>query len=162
VVHDLESVKSAGTRIWRARRADGRADPLPKPGFSLVLDGRVPWHRAGSLQDGRMTIDDRTDDGMHFVLSGELVFERQPELDGYLDEFRRSDVASLTLDLGGVTFIDSTGLRVLFGLLALAEQRGGRIRLLSVSAPVRRTLELVGASDLIDAATASGPPGSGG
>ncbi|HET7902322.1 MAG TPA: STAS domain-containing protein [Candidatus Nanopelagicales bacterium] len=97
-----------------------------------------------------MTIDDRTDDEMELVLAGEIVFERQPELDGYLDAFRRSGSASLTLDLGDVTFIDSTGLRILFGLMALAEQRGGTVRLLSVSAPVRRTLELVGASELID------------
>lgn len=95
-------------------------------------------------------IDQRTERPMTVALAGELVFERQAELDRCVQAFRESDASSLLLDLSQVSFVDSTGLRILFSLMAIAEQRGGRVTLSGVSPTVARTLDLVGAFTLFE------------
>jgi anti-anti-sigma factor len=47
----------------------------------------------------------------------------------------------------GVTFLDSSGLRVLIGAYKEAEERGGRLRLRSPSDGVVRLLEITGLAD---------------
>ena len=57
----------------------------------------------------------------------------------------------VSLDLGGVSFMDSSGVHALAWALAHARQRGGRLTLGQVSRPVTRIITLVGASRLLDA-----------
>jgi anti-anti-sigma factor len=47
----------------------------------------------------------------------------------------------VVLDLGGVTFLDSSGVRA---LIRLRQRHGERLRLGELSAPVRRVLEIAG------------------
>jgi anti-sigma B factor antagonist len=49
--------------------------------------------------------------------------------------------ASILLDLGAVDFIDSSGVRA---LARVSQQHGERLRLVAVSAPVRRVLDIAG------------------
>lgn len=55
----------------------------------------------------------------------------------------------LTLDLAAVTFIDSSGLRVIATALQRAEEQGTELTIASPSDPVRRILDVTGFSDLI-------------
>ena len=48
------------------------------------------------------------------------------------------------IDLGGVTYIDSTGLGMLVGLLREARDRGGDVGLLHPSRQVHRILQITG------------------
>ena len=48
------------------------------------------------------------------------------------------------IDLGGVDFIDSTGLGALVGLLREARDRGGDVRLLHPTRQVRRIFQITG------------------
>src|SRR5690349_4057908 len=53
------------------------------------------------------------------------------------------------LDLSGVTFCDSTGVRTLLDMQRHAERRGGEVRLTEASARVRRIFEVVGLTDAL-------------
>lgn len=55
----------------------------------------------------------------------------------------------ISLDLGGVTFIDSSGLRVVASELSRAESTGLAFSVRSASDPVRRIFEVTGFADVI-------------
>jgi len=63
------------------------------------------------------------------------------EIDKKLDELRP---INLLIDLGGVTFIDSSGLGVILGRYKRVAQRGGRMAITKAQPTVRRILELSG------------------
>ena len=62
------------------------------------------------------------------------------ELNGLVDEASATGL----VDLSGVTFIDSSGVRELLGAMRNAEAKGGRLVLLNPSAQSRRVLEVSG------------------
>ena len=53
----------------------------------------------------------------------------------------RDGSGAVVLDLGGVTFLDSSGVRA---LIRLRQRHGERLRLGELSTPVRRVLEITG------------------
>ena len=55
----------------------------------------------------------------------------------------------VTLDLAGVEFVDSSGLRVLIDAHQRLEEVGGGLRLTALSEPVRRLLEISGVADYL-------------
>ena len=78
---------------------------------------------------------------------GELDIATAPALAEALDSALGSDAAIVLLDLDGVTFIDSAGVRVVLRAVAEAEA-GGRLRVRrGHGEQVRRLFELVGAID---------------
>jgi anti-sigma B factor antagonist len=89
-------------------------------------------------------------DGEYLVtVSGEIDVATSPrlrhELLGLLDQ----KAQSIVLDLGGMSFIDSSGLGVLVGALRrLREQDGNNIVLRGMQPPVRRVFEITGLTDL--------------
>jgi anti-sigma B factor antagonist len=85
---------------------------------------------------------DPADSSMTLVLDGEIDICLEPDLDRSLDAVRRSDVAEVIVDLERVTFMDGTGLRFLFSLQCLLDQRGGSLTLAEISPAVRRLFEL--------------------
>jgi anti-sigma B factor antagonist len=96
-----------------------------------------------------MELRDRSDGGEVLVsLTGELDLTNARELERRLDEVAPADVR-LVIDLNGVAFMDSAALHVLFKVA----RRRGRERLAIVadeSAPVARTLAIVGLSEAAD------------
>lgn len=67
---------------------------------------------------------------------------RQAVLDAGLDVVRRN--GSLTLDLAGVTFIDSTGIGALVELMKATTVQGGRFHVSARSPRVARVFEATG------------------
>jgi anti-anti-sigma factor len=63
--------------------------------------------------------------------------------------------AGLVVELGEVTFLDSTGLGALVALRNAALAGGARFELKDVPEPVRRILELTGMDAVFDVATTS-------
>jgi anti-sigma B factor antagonist len=86
-----------------------------------------------------------TTNGPHVVVAGEIDHTSSRALADGLAA-RTGDV---TLDLSGVTFMDSSGLRVLLKAARSAEAAGHTLSLVAVSAPVARLLRITGLSDAL-------------
>ena len=84
------------------------------------------------------------------VVSGELDLATAPQLSATVAE--HSDASLLVLDLNAVTFIDSTGVRVLIEADRACAGSGSRLAVLARDGPVRRVLDLC---------EARRPPGAG-
>lgn len=80
------------------------------------------------------------------AVAGEVDAEGAPTLGQALDDLPPGDVA---LDLDGVTFIDSSGLRVIAGAASAAEAEGRRCTVVAASPAVERIFAMTGLSGLI-------------
>jgi anti-anti-sigma factor len=81
----------------------------------------------------------RGEDGRSLTLSGELDLATAQILQ---DELDRQDEGDITLDLAGLEFMDSTGIKLIISTARTLEGRGVLI-LRSPAAPIRRVLDLV-------------------
>ena len=77
-------------------------------------------------------------------LTGELDPHTVPLLADELDNAVAQGTTSVALDLSGLTFIDSSGLRVVIATHRQLEEAGGKLVLRAPSDTVRRLLELTG------------------
>jgi anti-anti-sigma factor len=94
-----------------------------------------------------VTIDTVGRDGsLVLVVEGELDIATSHLLDEALERAVSTDALSIVIDLGAVSFIDSTGLHV---LIRHAQESRPRIRLTKGSAQVQRLFELSGALDYL-------------
>jgi anti-anti-sigma factor len=74
---------------------------------------------------------------------GELDLANAKTLENELRRAMGSDASAVVLDLGGLSFIDSTGLRALLVAAKLSQMNGRRLRMVRV-APIRRAIEVSG------------------
>ena len=81
------------------------------------------------------------------VMEGKLTVQTSPELSEAVDQLP-VDVCDIDIDLAGVDYIASAGLRVLVACDKLAVKRGGRMRLLSPCDEVMDVLEMTGLSEV--------------
>ena len=88
------------------------------------------------------------DGGTIVAISGEVDVCTEAPLQQALLRIIRERSARLMLDVSGVSFMDCAGLRALLATRRRAEMRGGCMRLIATSAPVRRIIELTGARGL--------------
>ncbi|MDQ6915878.1 MAG: STAS domain-containing protein [Actinomycetota bacterium] len=84
------------------------------------------------------------------ALEGELDMASAPTLESALADALASADA-VELDLGGVRFMDSSGLRALLCARRDADAAGRRLRLVDVSPAVSRILEVTRTASLFDA-----------
>ena len=82
------------------------------------------------------------------LVTGEVDLDTAPAV---RDEVLRHlhDGTTVHLDLGDVTFMDSSGLHVLLATTRQAAEVGADLRLVSVSARVQRLLELTGTDGVL-------------
>jgi anti-sigma B factor antagonist len=83
--------------------------------------------------------------------AGEIDSTSSPVLRQRLDDLLDGEARELTVDLGGVTFLDSAGLCVLASAHRRAVHQGVRMRVLASSRAVIRPLEITGLWQLLDA-----------
>jgi anti-anti-sigma factor len=109
------------------------------------------WNAYGSADllvsdlSGRLAVELVADDqGVVVTLAGELDLETAPELDRQLADIDVAHVERLLIDLRGVTFMDSTGLKSIVAAQRLADGDGHRLVLRRGSRQVRRLFELTG------------------
>ena len=79
--------------------------------------------------------------------SGELDTRSAERLRGAIDDVFAEGHSSVVLDLGGISFIDSSGLAVLIYAYKQARDRSGSLTLRSPSATVIRLVDVTGQSD---------------
>ena len=88
----------------------------------------------------------RDGDRHHIELLGELDIAGAPRLEEELLSVERSDAAAIVVDLRGLEFIDSTGIRLLL-MAAERSRANGRFTLLRGPKQVHRVFEI---TDLVD------------
>ncbi|MGH2864542.1 MAG: STAS domain-containing protein [Solirubrobacteraceae bacterium] len=92
---------------------------------------------------GQFSLQDVVGDGDHrLVLAGELDLTAVPVLERCLREICTHETSSVTIDLSGLTFMDSNGLRIVLLARELCEQNGCDFMLVQGPAQVRRLFDL--------------------
>ncbi len=81
------------------------------------------------------------------VLEGEIDLSTAPEAEGRISEAEASGPARLIIDLREVTFMDSSGLRVLLSAHKRAEAEGHEFALIRGGDAVERLLEVTGLAE---------------
>ena len=85
--------------------------------------------------------------GVVLRVSGEIDIQTSPLLDDHLQRVLAEGASSITVDLGGVTFLDSTGLSVLIAGLKRCQTEAGDLRVVSPRPNVRKVFEVTGLTD---------------
>lgn len=102
-------------------------------------------------RSGTFAVDIHEADGAHVLTAqGELDLVGGPQM---LDALPDDITGPVIIDLAGVTFMDSSGLRALLGVRAACVDAGQDLRLARPSDAVMRVLTLV---DIVDEFTISG------
>jgi len=76
------------------------------------------------------------------VLTGELDVASAPTLEQRVMELCRTDAVEIVLDLGHLSFVDSSGLNAILRLKAVCEERGCEFYLTPGPPPVQRLFDI--------------------
>ena len=91
----------------------------------------------------------RADSWVRVAPVGELDIATRPELEQAIDELLRADVERLILDLRGVSFMDSNGLRLALDLHTSARKDGFTLELVPGPPHIQRIFEVTGTLDAL-------------
>lgn len=98
------------------------------------------------MQERRKVVGDIT----VCYLSGEININTSPDLRKVFDELITKKTTKVILDLGGVTYIDSSGLATLIEMLRRMKRFDGRLRLSNLSDKVRSLFEITKLTKLFE------------
>ena len=102
------------------------------------------------LELGQLTMTSGREGDVHTIaLTGELDLAAAGRVQDELERVEATDVLSIVIDLSGLTFMDSTGVRLLVGAHARSRADSDRLMLLRGSAGVQRVFELCGVDGLL-------------
>lgn len=125
-------------------------DDRPRPDPARGADLTDPYHNV------EVALTEAPRAGV--ALSGDLDMADAEAVERLLADLARDRApARVVVDLRGLEFIDSHGVRALFRAREEAERAGSRIALCPGDGPIRRTLELVDAASAFE--LLAEPPG---
>jgi anti-sigma B factor antagonist len=97
----------------------------------------------------QLSMSSERDGDIHTLgLTGEIDLANAHDVDRELRRIEETDAAVILVDLAGVSFIDSTGIKVLI-TAAARSQGANRLLLDSPSPAVLRVLRIAGVADLL-------------
>jgi stage II sporulation protein AA (anti-sigma F factor antagonist) len=102
-----------------------------------------------------VTIEERGG-AVHALLRGELDISTAPRLDEALARTEAEGPRLLVIDLSELTFMDSTGLRLLIGADSRAREEGRRLVLIQGNEMVQRVLRLTRLDERLEIVPDSG------
>lgn len=118
--------------------------PEPTPAAKLI-----------GLRPGELAIRSVREGDVHVIApAGELDMATADDLEQELLRVEATDAASIVVDLAGLGFMDSTGIRVMISAGARSRADAGRLTLLPGPNAVQRVFELTGILDLLPFADA--------
>jgi anti-sigma B factor antagonist len=118
----------------------------------MIEDGatRREGLRIEVLRAGQMTVRSDRDGVVYTIaLDGELDLATAADFERELRRVEASDALSIVLDLSGLRFIDSTGVRILLCAHRRASVDGDRLALLRGPSAVQRVFEITGILDVL-------------
>lgn len=107
------------------------------------MNGHGP--KPGSLEISSALVDS----AVKISLQGELDLASARKMEEHFASIDEQSPSRVVVDLGGLAFIDSSGLRVLLLADARARDRGYELVLLPGQEPVQRVFEMTGALDVL-------------
>jgi anti-sigma B factor antagonist len=112
----------------------------------LAVDGdQADSARAAEVGVPQFKLHDHTEGARHvLVLEGELDMASSPTLEAALQQICIGGTEAVTLDLSKLTFMDSTGLRVVLLAKELCERHGCEFLLIPGPAQIQRLFEITG------------------
>ena len=119
------------------------APPTPGEADSAELDP------TGSFEFV-VTVEAEKQHGATVIVHGELDVSTAPRLQDRLYELIADGKHDITLDLAGMSFIDSTGLGVLVSTLKRTREAGGALVLRQPRPPAKKVFEISGLSQIVD------------
>lgn len=103
-----------------------------------------------TVEAGPLTLRSGRESDDHFIaLFGELDIASAEALDAEVARAEATDAKRIILDLSGLQFMDSAGIRTLLTLDARSRRDGGRLGLLRAAPPVQRVLEITGTDAML-------------
>jgi anti-anti-sigma factor len=97
---------------------------------------------------GKLAVHSEREGDLHTIhAQGELDLATAGDLERELIKVEDTDALSIILDLSGLQFIDSTGVRVLLSAHARSRSNSNRLTLLRGPAAVQRVFQLTGILD---------------
>ena len=94
-----------------------------------------------------LSLEKKTGEQAELILEGRLDTTTAPELEGALDDVLM-EATSLVMDLKGLEYISSAGLRVLLAAQKKMNEKG-TMKLTGVCEPVMEILEMTGFADIL-------------
>ncbi len=94
------------------------------------------------MNDEVIKTREQLNDGVCVILSGDIDLSRSPELRAGLLELVKSKPARLIIDLGGVPYMDSSGVATLVEALQQQRRNQGRLILCGLQPKVRSIFEI--------------------
>jgi anti-sigma B factor antagonist len=103
-------------------------------------------HNTVDVDVGNQLAIERSDASDHVILTatGEIDLASAPLLESEINASLDSGVGLLVIDLIGVTFLDSTGLRSLLATHTKLEEAGSKLALVVTGGPVMRLFDVTG------------------
>lgn len=98
----------------------------------------------------------RSDERLEISLHGELDMGSSDLLTAVLAAVDLTGVTSVTVDLGGLDFVDSTGVLTFLRMRTLQEKVGCRVHFERPQAPVQRVFKILGIEALLTAELSRG------
>ncbi|MFJ8595203.1 STAS domain-containing protein [Streptomyces sp. NPDC093598] len=101
-------------------------------------------------QPGQLSVVSTTMEGIRvLMLTGEIDHHTGNQFQRAL-YFSDAPRPRIVVDLGGVTFMDSTGINILISAHRALSEAGGWLRLTAPGETVKRTMNIVGIDTIID------------
>jgi anti-sigma B factor antagonist len=100
------------------------------------------------------------DGGVRLRLDGEFDIGSIAMVEASLRRAEEDQPGLLVLDLSGVTFIDSSGLRVILTADRRAKQQGRRFALIEGSAAIQRIFKITGVDSVLEFMDGAPPDGA--
>lgn len=91
----------------------------------------------------------QTRNSVYFTLSGEIDGKTAPRLEAELAQFFTLDQGIVTVDLGAVSYMDSTGLGVLVGTYKKIIENNGQLIITEVSERLFRLFSITGLDNIM-------------
>lgn len=109
-----------------------------------------PSRAAEPFGPGHFTMTSTRNGAEHVIrLFGELDLANADSVEEELVRVEASDVTSIVLDLSGLTFMDSTGVRLILSADARSRAHANRLSLLRGPRSVQRVLEISGVEQML-------------
>ena len=115
-----------------------------------MANRRVSEDAGGALSGQHLEVQDHVTSGRHtLVLSGELDMANAAMLETMIERLCTEGIAGIALDLTALTFIDSTGIRVVVSAQQLCKEHGYAFALTPGTPAVQRIFEISGLLDTL-------------